>query len=145
MHGTFVAGILCEEKLCRAGDLPRLHFACAPDFFRNTRGERVDPERHPGGTRSGIIECIDAGARLVNLSAALAQVPSSKGERALGQALDYAATRGAIVVAAAGNQGTVGSTADYAASVRLSPSSLATGAADRLTDPTIGNSIGRGD
>src|SRR5262249_32772727 len=50
------------------------------------------------------------GARVINLSLALAQ-PYSKGERSLEQALDHAASRGAIVVAAAGNQGMVGSSA----------------------------------
>ena len=53
---------------------------------------------------------IGAGAKVVNLSAALTK-PSSRGERQLEQALDYAAQRGVLVVAAAGNQGTVGSSA----------------------------------
>jgi subtilisin family serine protease len=43
------------------------------------------------------------------LSVALAQ-PSTQGDRALEDALDYAVSRGAIPVAAAGNQGTLGST-----------------------------------
>ena len=47
---------------------------------------------------------------MLNLSAAIAQ-PSSKSERALEEALDQAARRGVIVVAAAGNQGTLGATA----------------------------------
>ena len=45
---------------------------------------------------------------MLNLSAAFAQ-PSSRGERELEEALDYAAQLGVIVVAAAGNQGTLGS------------------------------------
>ena len=49
--------------------------------------------------------CIEADARCINLSLALAQ-PSSKGERELEQVLDYATKRGVIIVAAAGNQGT---------------------------------------
>ena len=44
------------------------------------------------------------------MSLALAQ-PSSKGERELEQVLDHATKRGVIIVAAAGNQGTLGSTA----------------------------------
>jgi subtilisin family serine protease len=47
---------------------------------------------------------------VVNVSAALAQ-PSTKSEHALEGALDQAAIRGVIVIAAAGNQGTLGSTA----------------------------------
>ncbi len=47
--------------------------------------------------------------RVLNVSAALAQ-PSLKSERALEEALDQA-KRGVIVIAAVGNQGTLGSTA----------------------------------
>jgi subtilisin family serine protease len=55
-------------------------------------------------------EVIAAGANLVNLSAALTR-PSAGGERRLEQVLDSAAQRGVLVVAAAGNQSTVGSSA----------------------------------
>jgi subtilisin family serine protease len=57
-----------------------------------------------------LIEVTDAGARIVNLSLAL-QGPSSRGERAVVQALNYALRRGVVVVAAAGNQRAVGSSA----------------------------------
>jgi subtilisin family serine protease len=46
----------------------------------------------------------------LNLSAGMAQ-PSTSDERELQDALDYAARRGAVVVAAAGNQATLGSSA----------------------------------
>jgi len=68
------------------------------------------PSATPEALATAIVECIDAGARVINLSLALAQ-PSVKGEDALEQALNHAARRGAIVVAAAGNQGTLGSSA----------------------------------
>jgi subtilisin family serine protease len=55
-----------------------------------------------------IVDVIDAGARVVNLSVAL-QGASPRGERGLREALDVALRRGVIVVAAAGNQGSVGS------------------------------------
>jgi subtilisin family serine protease len=57
-----------------------------------------------------IVDYVNAGARVLNLSAALPQ-PFSKGARELEEALGCAAQRGAIVVAAAGNQGTVGGSA----------------------------------
>ena len=47
---------------------------------------------------------------MVNLSLALAQ-PSTKGQRDLEDALDHATKCGVLIVAAAGNQGTLGSTA----------------------------------
>jgi subtilisin family serine protease len=68
------------------------------------------PSATPQELAAAIIECIEAGAHAINLSLALAQ-PSTKGERELEEALDHAAKRGVIVVAAAGNQGTLGSTA----------------------------------
>jgi subtilisin family serine protease len=68
------------------------------------------PSATPRELAAAIIECIDAGARVINLSLALVQ-PSVKGEQALQEALDHALKRGAIVVAAAGNQGTLGSSA----------------------------------
>jgi subtilisin family serine protease len=68
------------------------------------------PSATPEELAQAILDCIDAGARVLNISAALAQ-PSMKNERTLEEALDQAARRGVIVVAAAGNQGTLGSTA----------------------------------
>jgi subtilisin family serine protease len=68
------------------------------------------PSAVPEELAMAIVESADAGAGVINLSAALAQ-PSSKGERQLTEALDYTAKRGVLVVVAAGNQGTVGSSA----------------------------------
>lgn len=68
------------------------------------------PSATPEELAAAIIETIEAGARVINLSAALAQ-PSPKGQRELEEALDHAARRGVIVVAAAGNQGAIGSSA----------------------------------
>jgi subtilisin family serine protease len=68
------------------------------------------PSASPAELGKAIIDVVSAGAGVINLSAALAQ-PSGKGERQLTEALDYAASRGVLVVAAAGNQGTVGSSA----------------------------------
>ena len=59
---------------------------------------------------TAITDAVQAGANVINLSAGLAR-PSLRGERLLELALDYAARRGVLVVAAAGNQGTVGSSA----------------------------------
>jgi hypothetical protein len=50
-----------------------------------------------------LIECVDAGARLLNLSTALVQLPSSAGERSLGYALDFI-TQKELLVKTAGLQ-----------------------------------------
>jgi subtilisin family serine protease len=119
-------------------------------YARHVR--RWHPEREtgfggamPGATpeelAEAIVDSIGAGARLLNMSAALLQA-SSKGERAIGQALDYAAHRGVIAVAAAGNQGTIGSSA-----VTRHPWVIPVAACDSQGRPTsdsnLGNSIGR--
>jgi subtilisin family serine protease len=111
MHGTFVAGILSAR---RGGDAPAICPNCTllvrPIFIESTSSSGQIPSAKPKELAGAIIDTIDAGARVINLSAALAQ-PSTKGEIELEQALDYAAIRGVIIIAAAGNQGMVGSTA----------------------------------
>ena len=66
------------------------------------------PSATPLQLASAIVETIDAGARILNVSASLVQ-PSAKGEEELASALNYAAQHSVIIVAAAGNQGLVGS------------------------------------
>ena len=99
------------------------------------------PSATPEELATAIIECIDAGARVINLSLALAQ-PSVKGEQALEQALNQAARRGVIVVAAAGNQGTLGSSA-----ITRHPWVIPVVACDLrgrpMNESNLGSSIGR--
>ena len=57
---------------------------------------------------AAIIETIDAGARVINLSLGLSH-PYTRAAPALDEALNYAVRRGVLVVAAAGNQSTLGS------------------------------------
>jgi hypothetical protein len=111
MHATFVAGMLVATRGSRAPAIcPGCTLLLRPIFPESTNGDRRMPSAVPEELAKAIIESVDAGAAVINLSAALAQ-PSSKGERQLTDALDYAARRGVLVVAAAGNQGTVGSSA----------------------------------
>jgi subtilisin family serine protease len=68
------------------------------------------PSASPHDLARAILECIDAGAHVINLSLALVQ-PSNDGDRMIDAALHQAVRRGVIVAAAAGNEGTLGSTA----------------------------------
>jgi subtilisin family serine protease len=68
------------------------------------------PSATPAELSAAILDCMNAGARVINLSLALAQ-PSINGIRALEETFDQAIKRGVIVVAAAGNQGALGSSA----------------------------------
>jgi len=110
LHGTFVAGILCAQRGSSAPAIcPNCTLLVRPIFTETTSPRGQMPSATPEALAAAIIETIEAGARVLNLSVALAQ-PSMKGERVLEEALDYAVSRGVIAVAAAGNQGTLGST-----------------------------------
>ena len=111
LHGTFVAGILSAKRGSAAPAIcPNCTLLVRPIFAETTAANGDMPSATPEELAQAILDCIDAGARVLNISAALAQ-PSMKNERTLEEALDQAARRGVIVVAAAGNQGTLGSTA----------------------------------
>jgi len=111
LHGTFVAGILSAK---RGSVAPAICSNCTllvrPIFAETAAANGEMPSAMPEELAQAILDCIDAGARVLNVSAAVAQL-STKSEHALEDALDQAARRGVIVIAAAGNQGTLGSTA----------------------------------
>lgn len=109
LHGTFIAGILSANRNSLAPAIcPNCTLMVRPIFAETTSGSELMPSATPEELAVAIVETIDAGARVLNMSVALAQL-SSSGQRELEGALDYAVKRGAIVVAAAGNQGTLGS------------------------------------
>lgn len=150
MHGTFVAGVLCGKRGSIAPAIcPNCTLLVRPIFEESTSGNGQTrnklieplPSATPEELAEAIIETIDAGARVINLSAALSQ-PSLKGERKLEDALDYAVRRGVIVVAAAGNQGMIGSSA-----ITRHPWVIPVVACDLMGRPisysNLGSSIGR--
>jgi subtilisin family serine protease len=110
-HGTFVAGILSAR---RGSVAPAICPGCTllvRSIFADTGPtEGSMPSATPEDLAQAILDCIDAGARVLNVSAAIAH-PSLKHEQVLEDAIDEAARRGVIVIAAAGNQGTLGSSA----------------------------------
>lgn len=110
-HGPFVAGILSAKRTSPAPAIcPACTLLLRPIFAESTSGREQMPSATPQELAAAMIECIGAGARVINLSLALVQ-RSVKGEDALKAALDHALRQNVIVVAAAGNQGTVGSSA----------------------------------
>ena len=66
------------------------------------------PSATPRELAGAMRECVDGGARIINLSLASAE-RSTAGGRQLEDVLDQTVRHGVIVVAAAGNQGTLGS------------------------------------
>lgn len=142
LHGTFVAGILAAKRNSPAPAIcPNCTLLIRPIFAEAASGREPMPSATPQELAAAIIACIDAGAWVINLSLALAQ-PSTKGEQALDEALNQAVRRGVLVVAAAGNQGTLGSSAItrhqwvipvVACDLRGQP----------MNESNLGNSIGR--
>jgi len=111
LHGTFVAGILAARRNSMAPAIcPGCTLLVRPIFAENTSGPEQMPSAAPGELGAAIVECIEAGAKVINLSLALGR-PSGNGEAELEEALDHAARLNVIVIAAAGNQGTMGSSA----------------------------------
>jgi subtilisin family serine protease len=109
-HGTFVAGILAAERGSRAPAIaPDCTFLVRP-IFLETGAAGEQPSATPRELAEAIVDCVDAGARIINLSAALAG-RSFGADRELGEALGYTAQRGVLVVAAAGNHGAVAGSA----------------------------------
>ena len=139
----FVAGILCAKRGSLAPAIcPGCTLLVRPIFGEARGANNTDmPTAKPEELVEAILECLQAGANVVNLSAAIAQ-PSSKSERILEEALQHAARRGMLVVTAAGNQSTLGSTA-----ITRHPWVIPVVAYDANARPlsfsNFGNSIGR--
>jgi len=142
LHGTFVAGMLCARRGSSAPAIcPDCTLLVRPIFRETTRFNGDMPSATPEELAEAIVDCVDAGTCLLNLSAALAE-PSSQVSVPLTEALDYAAGRGVIAVAAAGNQGTLGSS-----TITRHPWVTPVAACDLrgrpLSESNLGNSIGR--
>jgi len=109
-HGTYVAGILSAKRASVAPAIsPNCTLLVRPIFSEVSDGNGQLPSATSEELAIAIIEIIEAGAKVLNLSVALVK-SSSKGERELVEAINYAVSRGVIPVAAAGNQGMIGST-----------------------------------
>lgn len=142
LHGTFVAGMLVARRGSAAPAIcPGCTLLVRPIFSETTSTNGDMPGATPEELGQAITDCTNAGARVLNLSAALVH-SSAKGERQLEQALDYAASRDVISVAAAGNQGTLGSSV-----ITRHPSVIPVAACDSggrpLRESNLGSSIGR--
>jgi subtilisin family serine protease len=104
-HGTFVAGMLAAKRGSLAPAIcPGCTFLLRP-IFSEARPRHGDmPTATPGELASAIIDSVQAGARVLNLSVNLTG-SSGGGESHLVEALNFAASRGVIPVVAAPNQG----------------------------------------
>jgi subtilisin family serine protease len=112
-HGTFVAGILCAKRGYSAPAIcPNCKFIFNPIFKEetnntNNKNMTIVPSVTPEELANAIIETIDAGARIINLSLGLSSSSLTTYSK-LQQAYDYALYKGVIIVVAAGNYGYIG-------------------------------------
>ncbi|WP_448620051.1 S8 family peptidase [Geodermatophilus sp. URMC 65] len=109
-HGTFVVGILKSARGSAAPAIcPSCRLVLRRIFAEDSVGED-GPSTEVEEVSSAIIQCVLAGARVINLSAATL-APTMGNDSNLNDALSFAVRRGVLLVAAAGNQGAVGSSA----------------------------------
>jgi subtilisin family serine protease len=107
-HGTFIAGILLARRISAAPAIcPECSLLVRPIFSETPANGEQMPSASAEELADAIIDVIDAGARVINLSVAMLG-PSPSGGRSLREALDFALRRGVVVVGAAGNQSAVG-------------------------------------
>ena len=142
MHGTFVAGILSARRGSIAPSIaPDCTLLVRPIFAESVAANRDMPSATPEELATAIIDCTEAGAHVINLSAALSR-PTAAGERKVNEALDLCAKRDSVVVAAAGNEASIGSS-----TITRHPWVIPVVACDLRGQPmafsNFGNSIGR--
>jgi subtilisin family serine protease len=108
VHATATAGVLVAERTSGA-------LGICPGITLISRSAFRSPAARSAGTATwmeladAFVELTDAGARIINMSLSLA-TGTPKEHRAVQDALDHVAAHGATVVAAAGNEGVIGST-----------------------------------
>lgn len=112
-HGTFVAGILCAKRgLSAPAICPNCEIILNPifreDMDSTSNKSMIFPSVTAEELSNAIIETVDAGARIINLSLGLSTSSLTLHDR-LQQAYDYSLQKGVIIVVAAGNQGYIGS------------------------------------
>jgi subtilisin family serine protease len=136
-HGTYVAGILSARRSSAAPAIcPGCTLMVRPIFIEPASRDADTPSASPSELADAIVGCVEAGAQILNLSVALA-MPSPNREPKVEQALNYAAARGTIVVAAAGNQGTLGGSA-----ISRHPWVVPVGACDLAGKPVAASNLG---
>jgi subtilisin family serine protease len=105
IHGTFVAGILFSRRGASALAIcPGCSLLIRYIFSASENGGKLLTT--PGELADAIIDVVNAGAHVLNLSVYLTHSFSAT-DRVVTEALDYAARRGVITVAAVGNQGQI--------------------------------------
>jgi subtilisin family serine protease len=137
-HGTLVAGVLFGKRSSEAPSIcPECTMLLRPIFSETTTCRGLQAMVATSGELAdAIAESVAAGALVLNMSVGLSETVTGD-ERKVHDALDYAARRGAIAIAAAGNQGTVGSS-----TITRHPWVIPVAACDPQGRPSAGSNLG---
>ncbi len=107
-HGTFITGVLgSKRETDTPGLVPGCNFVLNPIFCENEVSGNACPEITPRELAQALMNVIQAGAKIVNLSMGLAS-SAIQSHPDLEESFDYAFRKGVIVVGASGNQGRIG-------------------------------------
>ncbi|MPZ06058.1 MAG: S8 family serine peptidase [Nitrososphaeraceae archaeon] len=109
MHGTFIAGMLVSERgPYTLGICPNCEIIIRPVFKEVLDGSNIYyPSVSTQDLARAIVEVVDSGAKIINLSLGLTGSSLIKFQE-LEEAYDYAFRKRVLVIAAAGNQGSIG-------------------------------------
>jgi len=109
IHGTFVVGMLSAKRGTNTlGMCPNCSVILRPIFIEDVDNNKLHlPSSTPRELSKAIVETINAGAKIINLSVGLS-TSSLTPYPEIQEAYNYASQRGVIIVVAAGNQGNVG-------------------------------------
>lgn len=103
-HGTMVAGILVADRQASApGICPGCTVLSHP-IFKDDHEARL-PRAQSSAVANAILASIADGASIINISAAFD--PPAAGDISLIKVLDYAASKGVLIVAAVGNHAAI--------------------------------------
>lgn len=109
-HGTLVAGILAARRDSPApGIAPSATFKVRSIFREEGPSFNGRPSGTPRELAAAIVDCVEAGAKLVNLSVAVS-AETFQPDQELREAVAYACQRGALIISAVANKARAGST-----------------------------------
>jgi subtilisin family serine protease len=109
VHGTFIAGILGAKRGFSAPAIcPDCEVILNPLFGKDLSSKGKIPSASPKEMAHAILETVDAGAKIINLSLGMSSNTLQINDE-IQQAYDYALRKDIIVIAASGNQGDIGS------------------------------------